>query len=218
MNASSSGHVSVPARQPAASGGLRSRVSDLHKINLIAAALLRQDALDDLLWTLADQLGTGLALDDCVIYLRQGETLVQAAAFGPKNPTARQIANPIVLSLGEGITGMVARTGASMLIRDTADDAVYVADVLDGRSELAVPLIHAGEVLGVIDSESREPGAYSEADRGFVQRVADMAAPRIAIAIAEAMRREALERRVRQLETAWRQTHGGEPPVDAAPP
>ena len=193
--------MSASTRRPRDETAQVSRASEIHKINLVAAALLRQRGLDDLLWTLAEQIGSILGLEDCVIYLRDGERLLQVAAYGPKNPVTRQIANPITIEIGNGITGLVARTGVSMLIRDTTEDPLYVADLVGGGSELAVPLVDAGEVLGVIDTESPEVDAYREADRAFLQQIADLASPRIAAAREDAERHRALEGRIRDLET-----------------
>lgn len=46
-----------------------------------------------------------LEFEDCVIYVMDEEQgdLVQAAAFGPKNPTARELLNPVRFALGRGI-------------------------------------------------------------------------------------------------------------------
>lgn len=189
-----------PSAAPA--GGTPRRSSEVHRINLVAAALLRQRDIDDLLWTLAEQVGSALGVDDCVVYLLEDDRLVQVAAHGPKSPARGQIANPITIALGDGITGLVARTGVSMLIRDTADDALYVQDMVSGRSELAVPIIDDGRVLGVIDSESVEVSAYTEADRALMQQIADLAAPRLSAARDEASRHRALEQRIRELEAA----------------
>lgn len=193
---------SMPGTSVSASPTRRS--SEIFKINHVAAALLRQQSLEDLVWTLAEEIGAALDFDDCVVYLREGDSLLQVAAFGPKSPADRKIKNPISIEVGDGITGLVARSGISMLIRDTAEDPLYVPDIVEGRSELAVPLVHAGEVLGVIDSESPQVGAFSEADRGFMQQVADLAAPRLAAARAEAAHRADLERRILELESRLR--------------
>ena len=103
-----------------------------------------------------------MEFDDCVIYLRNGDKLVQMAAFGIKNPKDREIFERIEIPVGEGIVGTVALTGESEIVCDTRTDSRYINDQYDGLSELAVPVVYEGETIAVIDSESNKPNDYSE--------------------------------------------------------
>lgn len=133
-------------------------------------------ALRETLWTVADQLGRLLGLEDCVVYTRDGNHLVQAAAFGAKAPARGDIESPLALRIGEGIVGNAARTGHVQLVHDVTADRRYVSDLQPGRSELAVPILHAGEVVGVLDSESRQVAAYSEQHRAIFDSLAQVLA------------------------------------------
>jgi len=66
------------------------------------------------------------------------------------------------------IDARTVKTGRTQLVRDTRDDPDYFpGDGGDGftmLSELCVPLVHRGSVLGTINFESRHPGHFSEKD------------------------------------------------------
>lgn len=152
------------------------------KINAFALAMLDQAELDDLLWSIAQSVGDVMQFDDCVIYLREDDKLIQMAAFGIKNPKEREIYQRIEIPVGQGIVGTVAQTGIAENIADTRLDARYINDQFDGLSELAVPVIYEGNTIAVIDTESKKPNDYSEFDQALLQVIANIASPRIASA------------------------------------
>ena len=169
-----------------------SQTSDLEIVNRFAISLLRQNSLDDLLWSMAANLGDVLGFEDCVIYLVDGEVLVQKAAFGIKNPVSRDIKNEITIPLGQGIVGAVAQRGKTEYVADLAADPRYIQDEFCGRSELAVPLIAEGRVIGVLDSESSRPDGYDRHDIDMLESLANIAAPRIASALSQREKEQAV--------------------------
>jgi sigma-B regulation protein RsbU (phosphoserine phosphatase) len=167
--------------------------SDLEKINAFAVALLQQRGLNNLLWAIADNIGGTLQYEDCVIYLREGEVLVQAAAFGEKSPSGREIKSPIEIPIGQGIVGTVAKTGRAEIVDDTSQDPRYIPDQFSGRSELTVPIVYQGVVIAILDSEAGHTHAYDRGDLELLQSIANIAAPRIAFALEEKERLRAEE-------------------------
>jgi GAF domain-containing protein len=65
---------------------------------------------------------------------------------------------------GEGITGWVAVHLQPQRINDVTQDPRYIEVGSNVRSELAVPLSYRGELLGVLNVESDQTGAYNEND------------------------------------------------------
>lgn len=150
----------------------------------LTSRLLNAAEIDDVLRVIAECTMTVLRYEDCVVYLRTPDDfLLQRAAFGPKSPGGTAILDPIQLSMGEGIVGAAGLSGESVLVSDTLEDARYVVDDLARRSELAVPIVDSGEVIGVIDSEHSEPNFYTEADRKIVRDIASIAAARLRAAM-----------------------------------
>ncbi|GAH02647.1 unnamed protein product, partial [marine sediment metagenome] len=111
-------------------------------------------------------------------------TLIQRAAHGPKNPIAQDIFNPITIPVGSGIVGTVAKTGKVELISDTRKDPRYIVDDSRRLSELAVPIIHQQQVIGVLDSEHPELDFFTDDHVQLLATIASLASTRIDTAIA----------------------------------
>ncbi len=95
------------------------------------------------------------------------------------NEGAKMLERGHKLSVGkEGIVGTVAGTGRARIALDVGEDAVYFnnPDLPNTRSEMALPLIAAGETLGVLDIQSTEANAFSEEDIPTLQVLADQLA------------------------------------------
>lgn len=73
---------------------------------------------------------------------------------------------------GNGITGYVAATGRPYVCPDTSQDVRYLPGLENARSCLTVPLLLCEDVIGVLNIESGELAAFSEADRQFAEILA----------------------------------------------
>ena len=80
---------------------------------------------------------------------------------------------------GYGISGHVAKTGRSYVCSDTEDDPLFLPGMTGALSSLTVPLTINDEVIGVLDIESGQRGAFSDEDRQF----AEIFARHVAIAL-----------------------------------
>lgn len=172
----------------------------LHEFTMRQASLR---TVDDICWNIAKTAIGELGFVDCVVYLMD-ETrlqLVQRAAHGDKNPTEREILDPICIPLGEGIVGSVAMTGELELISDTRVDKRYILDDSFRYSELAVPILLDGDVIGVLDSEHPEAHFFSDEDIKLFTTIAALASTRIDTALAL----ERLEQQAEELIQARRE-------------
>ncbi|RPJ09467.1 MAG: GAF domain-containing protein [Spirochaetaceae bacterium] len=70
------------------------------------------------------------------------------------------------LKVGQGVTGMVAKTGKSQLVNDASKTKKYVRIGKNLKSELAVPLKIGDKTIGVISVDSQKLGAF---DMGHVE-------------------------------------------------
>jgi len=119
-----------------------------------------------------------------------------------------------MLRSGEGVVGWVIRTGRSAVIADVRRDTRYVEGRSQTLSEIAVPIVSNQRVIGALNLESDQVGAFTETDVEMLQFFANAAA----ISIEKAMlHRELLEKKAieRQLEIA-REVQAGLLP-EAAP-
>lgn len=169
------------------------------RLNQFATSLASLHHEDEILWEITRQCVSVLGFVDCVVYRmdRSRQVLVQRAAFGPKNPRGQEILSPIELPVGVGVVGAVAERGQPELIPDTRLDARYVVDDAARLSELAVPIVNEGEILGVIDSEHPEVGFFTPDHLTFLTSVASLCANKLIRARAE--------RRLRQLNSELEQ-------------
>ena len=89
------------------------------------------------------------------------------------------------LKVGEtGIVGYVTQNAKARIALDVGNDAVYFdnPDLPQTRSEIALPLMVGGQILGALDVQSTEPQAFSEEDISTLQILAEQ----IAVAIQNA--------------------------------
>jgi diguanylate cyclase (GGDEF)-like protein len=166
-------------REPVQTSG---KIDYLHILYDLVVTMHGLETMDEVLWTTAKRAIASLGLDDCVIYLTDssGKNLIQRAAHGPKNPHGMSIKDPIVIRIGEGIVGGVAATGKYDIVVDTRQDPRYIVDDKQRFSEIAVPITHGDNVIGVIDSEHEKANFYNESHRDILLAIASVAATKIA--------------------------------------
>ncbi len=162
-------------------------------INYFATSLQETSSIKEILWDVARNCISRLRFEDCVIYLvdYEKQVLVQKAAFGPKMEEDGTIKDPISIPLGKGITGYVAVTGQPEIIDDTTKDERYIVDDAMRYSEIAVPITHKGEVLGIIDCEHSRKGFFTRHHLSILTTIASLCANKIVKANAEAEKQKA---------------------------
>ena len=75
------------------------------------------------------------------------------------------------------VAEMHAASGLTEIIEDVNADPRYLACFATTRSEIVVPIFDGGEVVGEIDIDGSEPGAFDDTDRQFLEEVAALLAP-----------------------------------------
>lgn len=78
----------------------------------------------------------------------------------------------VSIPLGKGVCGTAAATGEIQLVPDVHAFAGHIACDVDSRSEIVIPLIHHGKVLGVLDLDSPSAGRFDEKDRLLLKKIA----------------------------------------------
>ncbi len=153
----------------------------LRTLNDFAVDLMSIPNPSDLFWYVAQNVVGRLGFVDCVIYTADAlsQKLTQVAALGDKNPYGRTILNPLVIPFGEGITGKTALSATPTIVDDLLQDANYIPDAQPARSEICVPLLSQGKVVGVIDSEHPEPNAFGPAELEILTTVAAMTSAKL---------------------------------------
>lgn len=99
------------------------------------------------------------------IYLLEGDELVLGPYLGKPSPHTR-------IPLGRGICGAAAAEGTTIVVDDVNADPRYLACSIETQSEIVVPIIRQGIVLGEIDIDSDAKAAFGEMDRELLESVA----------------------------------------------
>lgn len=81
------------------------------------------------------------------------------------------------IPLGGGVCGTSAETRESLIVEDVHQFPGHIACDEDSRSELVIPMLRDGELLGVFDLDSPVVGRFDEEDerqlRRLLQRIID---------------------------------------------
>lgn len=100
------------------------------------------------------------------------------------------------IPLGRGLVGTAAVEKKPVLVPDVSKDSRYIKTNPETRSELCVPLIHKGKVIGVLDLEHTRKGFFTEE---HVRTMSTLAA-QIAIAVENASLYERIAQEEQRLE------------------
>lgn len=77
------------------------------------------------------------------------------------------------IAMGKGVCGSAAATQKSLLVKDVHAFPGHIACDAASRSELVVPLIREGEVLGVLDLDSALPGRFEAEEQAGCESLAE---------------------------------------------
>lgn len=150
----------------------------LRAINDITTSLLDTDSLSDIVNTITDKLMNHFDFEDCVIYEfdKENHLLKQVAATGPNKKEGSTINSALTLKLGEGIVGSVAKSLKPEIVNDLTIDDRYIKGFESNKSEITVPILLDGELIGIIDSEHNEKCFYTDLHLQDIQTVAGVIA------------------------------------------
>ncbi len=165
----------------------------LHQISMaVTSTLDLPEILDHIVEALRDMLRVSnlaiMLIDD-----RDHKLKITAGTGYPPEVVGR-----IQPGLGEGITGWVALTGKALNVPDVAADPRYIMGDETVRSEVCVPLSVGNSTIGVLNMESRQPGAFSDDTVRFMSTLAGQ----LAVTIENAR----LFQKVAQGEKDWEDT------------
>jgi GAF domain-containing protein len=100
------------------------------------------------------------------IYWLEEDSLV----LGPWS--GRQATEHARIAVNSGICGAAARELRTVIVDDVRSDPRYLACFLETRSEIVVPIFAAGDLIGEIDIDGTEVGAFGELEKAFLEALA----------------------------------------------
>ena len=78
------------------------------------------------------------------------------------------------IPVGKGVCGAAVERRVSVLVEDVHAFPGHIACDAASRSELVVPLIHEGRVLGVIDLDSPVASRFDTEDQAGIEKLAEI--------------------------------------------
>ncbi|MCH8072027.1 MAG: GAF domain-containing protein [Proteobacteria bacterium] len=99
------------------------------------------------------------------IYVLRGKELV----LGPFQGLPACVRIPV----GQGVCGTAAEKRETLRVGDVHEFAGHIVCDPESRSEVVVPLLIHGELIGVLDIDSPQPSRFSEVDQSGVELLCD---------------------------------------------
>ena len=99
-------------------------------------------------------------------YLRYGDTLVLGPFQG--KPAC------VSLTVGKGVCGTSAVEARTVVVPNVYEFPGHVFCDAESKSEIVVPLVRSGKVVGVIDVDSHEFNQFDDVDARWLEQVAGM--------------------------------------------
>jgi len=191
---------------------LTRRAAYLQTANEIARDASTTLDLDLLLRRVVELIRERFGFSHAAVYLvdEQDQNAVAYAASGQAGPdlVARQA---FFNSSSHSVVGHVLATGTIYAANRIEQDSYYQADPLltDTRSELAIPLIVAGRIIGVLDIHSAKPNAFGEDEIAILQTLSGQLAVAVQNArlFSQVSHRAERERKVVEITSRIRSTN-----------
>lgn len=168
--------------------GLKAQLEMEQIINFFTTSLVSKNTKEDVVWDVARNLIYKLGFANCMIYLWNDDKtlLLQKAGYGPNGSLELVIKEQFSVELWQGIVGHAAATKKPVIVGDTSKDSRYRADILTRYSELAVPALYNGELIGVIDSEDFRKEHYTPQHVQILTTIATLMAAKLVAIEADA--------------------------------
>jgi len=77
----------------------------------------------------------------------------------------------IVIPVGRGVCGQVAKNKAIKIVQDVTEEDNYLSCSLDVQSEIVVPVLKNGAFVAEIDIDSHSTAPFTKADEDFLTAI-----------------------------------------------
>ena len=149
------------------------KAAQLEAINLIARQTTAVLEIDELLRKVCTFLLQAFPVDHVAILLLEEEKLVFRAHKGRLTPILKE---GQTLLDADGICKQAIRTASPVMVNDVTEAKGYIQGFAETGSELCIPLVSFGQVVGALCLECERQNAFDGGDVPALESVADICA------------------------------------------
>ena len=143
----------------------RRRAEEAEALQQVTRTLITRRNLPELLQTVVEAIATIADYKYIAVNLREETRLVPQAYTGYPAEALQPV------EVETGFMGHIARTGLPVLIADVTQEVNYVPGMPNVRSFAGVPLLHSGQVLGVLSVEAEADRPLDENDLNWLMNI-----------------------------------------------
>jgi GAF domain-containing protein/HAMP domain-containing protein len=170
----------------------------------VAQAINTTQKLQDLLPQISEVISQQFGFYHVGIFLNDASNQYTVLVAANSEGGQRMLARGHQLRIGEqGIVGYVTETGKPRIALDVGADLVFFnnPDLPNTHSEMALPLIIGGQIIGALDVQSMETNAFTDEDVEVLSTLADQ----VSLAIQNARYYDQMQRSLAEAEMISRQ-------------
>jgi L-methionine (R)-S-oxide reductase len=141
-------------------------VSNVDLVNAVRSESRRHAPVEQRAQRIADLVRTHTGRRWVGVYRVTSDEVVNLAWSGPAPPTYPRFPQT------RGLTGAAIASRGTVVSNDVAGDPRYLTALESTGSELIVPVIVGGRVVGTLDVEDERTAAFDEGDQELFEQVA----------------------------------------------
>lgn len=186
---------------------IQKRASQLETIAKTARSAASANNLNELLTTFTRDISERFGFYHVGIFLIENNREYAVLSAANSEGGAKMLAREHRLKVGaQGMVGYVAARGTPRIALNVGEETVFFnnPDLPETQSEMSLPLRFGGEIIGVLDIQSKTQNAFSEQDVEIFSILADQ----VSVAIQNARSLEKAQRALLEVELATSQLTG----------
>ena len=184
---------------------VRRRIIQLEAISRVAKSITSIQNLQELLPLITRVISEQFGFYHAGVFLTDATNEYAVLSAANSEGGQRMLSRNHRLKTGQNsIVGYVTATGKPHIVLDTEKDNLFSKnpDLPETRAEMALPLRIGDKIIGAIDVQSTDPGAFSEQDAEALSTLADQ----VSIAIRNSQLFESTQQSLAEINTIYRQS------------
>jgi GAF domain-containing protein/HAMP domain-containing protein len=184
---------------------VKRRIIQMETISRVAKSIASVQNLQELLPFITQVINEQFGFYHAGVFLVDSANEYAVLSAANSEGGQKMLARNHKLRIGPtSIVGYTISNGSARVVLDTENDAVFSVnpDLPNTKSEMALPLRIGENIIGALDVQSTQPGAFTEQDTEALSTLADQ----VSIAIQNSRLFESTQKSLSEINTLYRQT------------